>query len=140
LKRAAILMAALACVAAAPNDHAILERAFAGGRDAELENDLYNGKAALYRPIRVPLRIEGMAGERCESRLAARPNVLTLDWRTVRKLELAQVAGKARLYIVGGVKADKLIITFQTREEGTPVLLAMERLQTACKQAAKLWP
>jgi hypothetical protein len=141
LKRAAILVAAMACVAAAPNDHAILERAFAGGRNAELESDLYNGKAALYRPIRVPVRIEGMAGEGCESRLAARGrNGLTLDWRAVRRLELAMVAGKAQLYIVGGTPADKLIITFPTRDEGTPVLLAMERLQTACRPAIRPWP
>ena len=140
MKRLAILVAAMACVAAAPNDHAVIERAFAKARAAELESDLHGGKAALYRPVRTPVRITSVRGERCESRLSGGPALLTLDWRMVQRLELGKVAGKARLYIKGGLAADKLIIDFDSLEEGTPVLLAMERLQAACRPAVKPWP
>lgn len=133
MKRAAIILAAAACMAATANDHAILERGFAPGRAAELESDLYNGKAALYRPIRSPIRISGAKGEGCETRLSTERGIFTLDWRQVRGLELGQFGPRADLYIKGGLKADKLIVQFRSRDEATPVLLAMERLQTACR-------
>lgn len=133
MKRAAILVTATACLAAAPNDHAIIERAFAKGRAAELESDLYNGKAALYRPIRTSIRITAVRGERCESRVNGATVLLTLDWREVTRLELAETGDRARLYIRGGLKAEKLIVDFESKDEATPVLLAMERLQTACR-------
>jgi hypothetical protein len=141
LKRTAIILAAMACLAAAENDHAILERGFAPGRVAELESDLYGGKAAVYRPIRVPIRISGAKGEGCETRLSTERGIFTLDWRAVRGLELGRFGERMDLYIKGGLKADKLIVQFASREEATPVLLAMERLQTACKAAnPPPWP
>jgi hypothetical protein len=133
LKRTAIILAAMACLAAAENDHAILERGFAPGRVAELESDLYNGKAALYRPVRVPLRIAGAKGEHCETRLSTATGVITLDWTQVHGLELGRFGDRFDLYVKGGLKADKLIVQFPSREAATPVLLAMERLQTACR-------
>lgn len=74
-----LALAAAACIAAAADDHSVLEGGFAGGRAAELESDLYNGKAALYRPIRLPIQISGAKGEACETRLSTAMNIITLD-------------------------------------------------------------
>lgn len=133
MKRVAIILAAMACVAAGMTDHAIIDRGFQSGRDAELEDDLYGGKSAVYQPIRRPVRIDGAMGERCETRLAAGEGQLLIDWRSVRRLELGQIGGVHRLYITGGIPSDKLIIQFPDRDAATPVFLAMERLQDACR-------
>ncbi len=122
MKQAAVLIAAVACLGASANDHSLIERAFAKGRMAELESE--------------PIRIDSVLGERCESRLSKESALITVDWQTVTRLELSKVAGGARLLIVGGLAAGKLIIAFDSLSEGTPVLLAMERLQTACRPAA----
>lgn len=121
---------------ASAHDHTIIERAFSKGRAAELERTATDGMGALDRPIRRSIRIDSVGGERCESRLSNGPSLLTLDWQTVTRLELSKVAGGARLYIMGGLAADTLIIAFDSLSEATPVLLAMERLQTACRPGA----
>ena len=122
MKRAGVLIAAVACLGASANDHSLIERAFAKGRVAELESE--------------PIRIDSVRGERCESRLSRGTTLLTVDWQKVTRLELSEVAGGARLQIAGGLAGGKLIIAFDSLSEATPVLLAMERLQTACRSGA----
>lgn len=122
MKQAAVLIAAVACMGASANDHSLIERAFAKGRLAELESE--------------PIRIDSVRGERCESRLSNGSALLTVDWQKVARLELSKVGGGARLQIVGGLAGGKLIIAFDSLSEATPVLLAMERLQTACRPGA----
>lgn len=122
MKRAGVLIAAVACLGASANDHSLIERAFAKGRVAELESE--------------PIRIDSVRGERCESRLSRGTTLLTVDWQKVTRLELSEVAGGARLQIAGGLAGGKLIIAFDSLSEATPVLLAMERLQTACRPGA----
>jgi hypothetical protein len=132
LKRAAIGLAVMLGAAAPGGDHAILQQAFEGGRSAELETDLYNGKAAVYRPIRVAIRIDGWAGEGCESRLRSGETARLIDWRTVRRIEVEQFGSEARVWIVRGVDEAKLVVSFDSADAATPAVLAMERLQTAC--------
>lgn len=141
MKRAAILLAAMACVAAAANDHAILERAFAGGRDGQYEHDLYGGKAAVYRPVTLDVRIEGMTGEGCESRFSGGWMTRVINWGDVRSIQSGN-DGKTVLVASGsGTGASKLLVRFPSREEATPVILAMERLQVACRpKDAPPWP
>lgn len=143
MKRAAILLAAMACVAAAPNDHAIIERAFAGGRNVQFEHDLYGGKAAVYRPVTLDARVASVAGERCESRFSAGWMTRVVNWAEVRRIELGEAGGEALIWITSGERnsTTKMAVRFASREEATPVVLAMERLQVACRpKGAPLWP
>ncbi|HYE47035.1 MAG TPA: hypothetical protein VEA44_14835, partial [Caulobacter sp.] len=128
-----VLAAALLGGAAPADDHAILQRAFAPGRAAELESDLYNGKAAVYRPVRVPIWIEAMAGEGCESRLRSGEVARLIDWRSVRRIELGRIGDGARVWIVRAPTEAKLVVTFDDADVATRAVLAMERLQTACR-------
>lgn len=138
MKRLAILAAALASMAAVPNDHGILERAFAGGRDAQFEHDLYGGKAALYRPVTIDVRIDRVAGEGCESRFSSSWMTRVVNWGAVRRIELGGTGGETRVWVTSGkgTSESKLILRFASVAEATPVVLAMERLQAACRPAA----
>lgn len=143
MKRAAILLAAMACLAAAPNDHAIIERAFAGGREVQFEHDLYGGKAAVYRPVKLDVRVASVAGERCESRFSAGWMTRVIDWDQVRRIELGEAGGEALIWVTSGERTStaKMIVRFASREEATPVVLAMERLQVACRpKNSPPWP
>jgi hypothetical protein len=115
---------ALAAFAPAANDHAIIDRGFAPGRDAE--------RADTHEPI----RISGARGERCETRLAVGSGQRLLDWRTISRMQLSRDGRGYSLIISADATTGVLVVRFPDAESATPVLLAMERLQTACRPKA----
>jgi hypothetical protein len=126
-------MAGAACLAAGtPHDHAILALAFEHGRSARLDSGSGGEDLAT-------IRIDSFAGEACESRFAisgAGAPAGRIDWRAVRKVALSDSQWAPTLFVTGGVKDhQRLAVSFDDLGDATRVLLAMERIQAACRPA-----